>query len=99
MNHKWNIPRILYLLAVLGAALLTIFLTQKTFFWVLGPVVVDYWAFAAGIFLISEGFWRISSSQEDKFILQFLRLLRIVIGVCIFTIHLLQFVRDGKLGG
>ncbi len=74
------------------------FFTKKIFFSVSGPVVVDYWAFAAGLLLVSEGIWRIRTSKENTFGIQFFRLLRISVGICIFTIHFLQFVRDGKLG-
>lgn len=74
------------------------YFTKRTFFWSMGPVVVDYWAFAAGIFLVGEGLWRVSSSKESTFAINFFRVLRIGVGICIFTIHFLQFVRDGKLG-
>ena len=77
---------------------LTAFLTRKTFFASYGPVVVDYWAFGAGIFLVSEAGWRILESREGSFGIQLCRLLRLSVGICIFTIHLLQFIRDGKLG-
>jgi hypothetical protein len=74
------------------------FMTRKVFFSASGPIVVDYWAFAAGVFLIGEGLWKIFNSR-DVFLVNFFRLLRISIGVCIFTIHTLQFIRDSQLGG
>jgi hypothetical protein len=74
------------------------FMTRRVFFSVSGPVVVDYWAFAAGIFLIGEGLWKILNSR-DIFLVNLFRLLRVSIGVCIFTIHTLQFIRDNRLGG
>lgn len=74
------------------------FFTKKIFFSVSGPVVVDYWAFGAGILLVGEGLWRIRTSQENTLLISSFRLLRIAMGICIFTIHFLQFVRDGKLG-
>jgi len=77
---------------------ITAFFTHKTFFSVSGPVVVDYWAFGAGVFLLSEGIWRSLTSKEHSFMIDFGRLLRISAGICVFTIHLLQFIRDGKLG-
>lgn len=85
--------------AVIAAVFLAGFFTRKTFFAMSGPIVVDYWAFAAGVFLVGEGLWRLMRSKEASIPMNFLRLLRISIGVCIFTIHFLQFVRDGKLGG
>jgi len=74
------------------------FMTRRVFFSASGPIVVDYWAFAAGIFLMGEGLWKIFN-YNDTFLINFFRLLRISTGVCIFTIHLLQFVRDNRLGG
>jgi hypothetical protein len=76
----------------------TFFMTRRTFFSVSGPIVVDYWAFAAGIFLAGEGLWSMMHAKADPPLIHFSRLLRISIGVCIFTIHLFQFIRDGKLG-
>ncbi len=88
-------------LVLLGAILISAcaaFFTKKIFSSISGPVVVDYWAFAAGFFLVGEGLWSIFTSNENKWWIQFSRLLRISVGICIFTIHFLQFVRDGKLG-
>jgi hypothetical protein len=86
------------LVAILVMITMTSFFTYKTFFSVSGPVVVDYWAFAAGVFLLSEGIWRFLTSKEHSWAINFGRLLRIAAGICVFTIHLLQFLRDGKLG-
>jgi hypothetical protein len=86
------------LIAILVMITLTSFFTHKTFFSVSGPVVVDYWAFATGVFLLSESLWRFLTSKEHSWAINLGRLLRIAAGICIFTIHLLQFLRDGKLG-
>ncbi|MBI1884518.1 MAG: hypothetical protein HYS08_10005 [Chlamydiae bacterium] len=80
-------------------AALSCFSTWHTFFSKSGPVVVDYWAFAAGVLLVSDGVAGMLRSKQDTFRIQFFRLLRISIGISIFTIHTLQFFRDGRLGG
>jgi len=54
---------------------------------------IDWFAFLAGIFLIVEGLYRISSTKDAFFPNQLLRTFRVVIGTCMFTIHLLQFMR------
>ena len=56
-------------------------------------VTIDWFAFLAGIFLIVEGIWKMLKSKEAFFPNQFFRVLRIIIGTNVFTIHLLQFMR------
>ncbi|MEA3489360.1 MAG: hypothetical protein U9R44_03335 [Candidatus Omnitrophota bacterium] len=55
----------------------------------------DYFPFLAGIILVADGLYRISRSKALFFPDQFLRIIRIVIGTCLFTIHLLQFMHSG----
>ena len=52
----------------------------------------DYSAFIMGIFLVVEGFYKISKSKASLFPDQFLRILRVIIGECLIMIHLLQFI-------
>ncbi|MBD3379508.1 MAG: hypothetical protein GF408_03490 [Candidatus Omnitrophica bacterium] len=54
---------------------------------------IDWFAFLAGIFLMSEGLYKIITRKDGFFPEQFLRAVRAVIGMCVFTIHLLQFMR------
>ncbi|MFH1877850.1 MAG: hypothetical protein ABH883_03490 [Candidatus Omnitrophota bacterium] len=55
---------------------------------------IDWFAFLAGIYLILEGTYKIVVNiKTPVFPGQFLRALRVIIGVCVFTIHLLQFMR------
>jgi hypothetical protein len=98
MKRPANLPKVAYLSGAALLSALAILITRKIFFSALGPVVVDYWAFAAGLLLIGEGFCRMIFSREQTFRINLFRLLRIVIGVCILMVHYLQFVRDGKLG-
>ncbi|MFC1668479.1 hypothetical protein ACFL1T_03755 [Chlamydiota bacterium] len=87
----------LFITSVLLMAI-TAFFTYKTFFASFGPVLVDYVAFLAGIILVMDAtlaFRNNKESRKSSFVFPFIR---IIIGVCIFTIHLMQYLRDGKLG-
>jgi hypothetical protein len=97
--NEYGVRKALLLSCAAFVGAFTFFMTRRTFFAVSGPVVVDYWAFGAGIFLVAEGLGSMLRAQSDRLVIHFCRLLRISIGVCIFTIHLFQFIRDGKLGG
>ena len=51
-------------------------------------VTIDWFAFLAGIFLIVEGAWKILKSKKAFLPYQLLRVMRVFIGVNVFTIHL-----------
>jgi len=54
---------------------------------------VDYFSFAAALFLMAEGFYAISCYRAEKYFpRQLLRHARIIIGVSIFTIHVMQVI-------
>jgi len=55
--------------------------------------LIDWTAFAAGIFLMTEGTFRIFSTKNPSLPTQLLRGTRLTIGTCVFAIHLLQFMR------
>ncbi len=65
---------------VLSAQIMTITIDYK-----------DYFAFSFGIFLVVEGLYKIHRSKTSFFPGRFLRILRIIIGISLITIHLLQF--------
>jgi len=54
---------------------------------------MDWFVFFAGIFLVAEGSWKILTAKAPLLRDQLMRTIRIVIGACVFTIHLLQFMR------
>ncbi|MFH1305235.1 MAG: hypothetical protein ABIH74_02390 [Candidatus Omnitrophota bacterium] len=56
-------------------------------------VTIDWLAFLAGIFLVVEGIYKMLRSKVLFSTDQLLRAFRVVIGTCVFTIHLLQFMR------
>ena len=88
MNKKlfW----ILVFASILMAAGCVICYTFDTTF---AELTIDWVAFIAGIFLMVEASWKIFTTKDPFFPNQLLRTLRAVIGVNIFTIHLLQFMR------
>jgi hypothetical protein len=59
----------------------------------LTQVAIDWSAFSFGIFLIVEGIWSIFRSRAPILRDQVLRTIRVVIGMCVLTIHILQFMR------
>jgi len=72
--------------AIVAATLIT---TSWIFGTVLARVTVDWFAITAGIFLAVEGTYKIATSRVSFFPDQFLRASRIIIGACVFTVHLL----------
>ncbi|MBN2483303.1 MAG: hypothetical protein JXD21_03775 [Candidatus Omnitrophica bacterium] len=58
----------------------------------LDPILVDITAFIAGIFLISEGIYKLLQHRETRCLFQFTRCLRVWLGVSITVIHILQFI-------
>ena len=54
---------------------------------------IDYFSFVAALFLIIDGIYKIRHYKaEPYFPDHFLRHLRIIIGTCVFTIHVMQYV-------
>ena len=54
---------------------------------------VDYFSFLIALFLIIEGFYMIGRYRnESYFPNHFFRCSRIIIGACIFTIHIMQYI-------
>ncbi len=56
----------------------------------LDPIITDILAFIAAIFLIVEGFWRILENPNALLKRQATRIIRILFGCAIITIHILQ---------
>ena len=54
---------------------------------------IDWFAFGAGLFLVVEGLYAMKKHGGPFLPDQLLRLFRVLIGTCVFTIHLLQFMR------
>lgn len=59
----------------------------------LKQALIDWFAFSSGIYLIVEGIYGIFRSRSIIIKNQLLRVFRVLIGTCVFTIHLLQFMR------
>ena len=74
--------------------ILTATITFRAFETPFAEITIDWFAFLAGIFLAVEGFYKIITSRSAPFFPdQMLRTFRGIIGTCVFTIHLLQFMR------
>jgi len=55
-------------------------------------VTIDYFAFFASVFLMVDALYKIMRKPDDNFSQQLVRLMRLIIGVCIFTIHVMQYI-------
>ena len=54
---------------------------------------VDYFSFAVALFLVIDGFYKIRRYRNEPYFPNHLmRHLRILIGVCIFTVHVMQYI-------
>ncbi|MDP8299276.1 MAG: hypothetical protein P9L88_05180 [Candidatus Tantalella remota] len=59
----------------------------------LKQISIDWFAFLFGIFLILDGIDSYLRAKDPSLTDQTLRVIRIVIGTCVVTIHILQFMR------
>jgi hypothetical protein len=58
----------------------------------LGNISVDYFAFAAGILLITDALYKLRIDNDKPWSYQIVRLCRLIIGIGIFSIHAMQFI-------
>lgn len=58
----------------------------------LDPPLIDFLAFCASIFLVGEGLARIFEHRNASFKRQFTRILRIMFGCAILTLHIMHFI-------
>lgn len=72
---------------------ITAYITCNVFETNFAEITIDWFAFLAGLFLAIEAVYKMIKSKSPFFPDQFLRTLRVIIGTCVFTIHLLQFMR------
>ena len=87
MKKKYMVSIMLVLAVVAGCVVIWLHDTR------LANVSIDWLAFLAGGFLVTEGAYGIIRSHTPFFPDQFLKTIRIIIGVNIFTIHLIQLIR------
>ena len=85
---KQYLMMIIYAL-VIAAACVVIWLHDTR----IANMSIDWLAFLAGAFLMIEGAYGIIKSRTPFFPDQFLKAIRIIIGVNILTIHLIQLIR------
>jgi len=83
----------IYAILTAAVAIVTVSITGAVFNSRFAKVTIDAWAFAAALFLIIEALYKIFVFKEDAFWPhQFLRYIRIIIGLCVFTIHICQVI-------
>ena len=70
------------------AATITVFIFNTSF----AKVTIDAWSFVASLFLIVEALYRIATTNDRTWPNQIVRIMRIIIGVCVFTIHTCQLI-------
>ena len=85
-----NENKMLISIGVLTA--LTAWIVVMVFNSAFAKVTIDYFAFLAAAFLIIDALYKITSETEPFFPNQLIRFVRLIIGVCIFTIHVMQLV-------
>ncbi|HNX90985.1 MAG TPA: hypothetical protein PKY78_03260 [Candidatus Omnitrophota bacterium] len=74
--------------------LITFSITCRVFESDFAEATIDWFSFLAGIFLAAEGTTKIVKERKTANLAnQCSRLFRVIIGTCVFTIHLLQFMR------
>jgi len=85
-----HLARILIIVGTLAITALVCVLVFDSSF---AQRTVDYFSFAAALFLIIDGFYKIHHYKGDPYFPnQLIRHIRIIIGVSIFSIHVMQFV-------
>jgi len=89
MNKKILLLLSIISFTIIIASIVTVFVFNSS----LARNTVDYFSFAAALFLIAEGFYKIRHyKSEPYFPNQLVRHVRIIIGTCVFTIHVMQYV-------
>ena len=80
-------------LSLLTAMVVAFSVTCRVFGSSFAEAIIDWFAFLVGIFLVTEGLYKIFTEKTPSILNQLSRAFRVVIGTCVFTIHLLQFMR------
>jgi len=80
--------------SILIAALVTaaFIATCRMFDTGLADLTIDWLSFAAGIFLVLEAGYKRRMFPSDPALIHVLRAFRMVVGACIFMVHLAQFI-------
>ena len=87
--YKHNL---VYLIITTLCAIIASIITALIFNAYCAKAIIDAWAFLASIFLIIEASIKIYLKHDRFWPNQFLRLLRVIIGICVFTIHTCQVI-------
>ena len=88
-KNMFGILFVAILLTIAIASLVCVFIFNTDF----ARNTIDYFSFFAALFLIIDGFYKIRHyKSEPYFPNQLVRHFRIVIGTCVFTIHVMQYI-------
>ncbi|MBN1353376.1 MAG: hypothetical protein JW994_01735 [Candidatus Omnitrophica bacterium] len=83
----------LVLLAVMITVCLASSITVYVFDTPFAHSTIDYFSFAAALFLIIDGVYKITRYRNEPYVPNnMIRHIRIIIGTCVFTIHILQYI-------
>ena len=86
-TFNWRVISIVITVAV--ASLICVVVFGSVF----ADNTIDLFSFLAALFLIGEGFYKVYRfKNEPYFPNQLIRHIRIIIGTCIFTIHIMQCI-------
>lgn len=86
-NHKNTMMAPAIVVTILTSSIVIMVFNSK-----FAKTTVDYFAFFAGIFLISDALFKIISKNDRFFPYQLIRFIRLIIGISIFTIHIMQYI-------
>jgi len=82
----------IYLISIVIIMITAVCITAVIFNTRFAKVTIDVWSFGAALFLIIEALYKIIRTSDKFWPNQFLRIIRIIIGVCVFTIHVCQLI-------
>ena len=88
MNNYRNASIISAAVLIIATSLVVVRIFNTKF----AKVTIDYFAFLAAIFLIIDALFKIISENDKFFPCQLIRFTRLIIGVSIFTVHMLQYI-------
>lgn len=92
MNNGKEKYRFAILISIIFVIVSSICIVIVLFPTKLGYITVDYFAFAAGILLITDALYKLRTDNNKPWSYQIVRLCRLIIGVSIFSVHAMQFI-------
>src|SRR3990167_7439129 len=91
-HHKKKLKKKKKLRGITIIIILTAWIVVMVFNSAFAKATIDYFAFFAASFLIIDALYKITRKSEPFFPNQMIRFIRLIIGVCILTIHIMQVI-------